>query len=115
MRSVKYSLESSKRYVSLLARVEDGHGGKRIVLSKIGGWRGELALKFLSLKDEGWGDKAAKTYVALEILRSAKNPQEAARFLRTLDSLSPLELHFWAYKFLGDREKPRKAWRILYG
>jgi len=117
LRSVKYRIEKSKsgKTASLLAIIEDRFGRNRINLSRVRGWRKELALKYLTLNQEEWNDNVAKAFVCIEVLKCARNQDEAVKFLQAVNSLDQLELHFWATKLLNGNKKAIKAWRILYG
>lgn len=117
MRSVKYRLRESAsgKTACLQAVIEDRFGQKKVSLSSLRGWRKEIAEKHLKLESGKWDDEAAKTLVSLEALKCAKSPDEAFKFLQAVNSLSQLELHFWATKFLNGDKRPRRAWMILYG
>ncbi|MEN3052979.1 MAG: hypothetical protein ABC595_07950 [Candidatus Methanosuratincola petrocarbonis] len=117
MRSVKYRLEESGsgKTACLQAVIEDRFGRKKVSLSRLRGWRKEIAEEHLKLESGKWDDDAAKTLVSLEALKCARSLDEALKFLQAVNSLSQLDLHFWATKFLNDDKKPRRAWRMLYG
>lgn len=117
MRIVKYSIEksSSGKTVGLVAIVEDRFGCIKISLTKVRGWRSELALKHLRLEQQRWSDDVARAYIGIEALKCAKNEHEALKFLGIVKELSRLEIHFWSAKFLNGNKKARKAWRSLYG
>lgn len=106
-------LRDSGASVSFLANVEDRFGKTKINLSMVRGWRRELALKHLSINQNEWNDSAVKAYVGIQVLKAAKNREEALHFLKIVETLSRFELHFWASKFLNN-EKTRKAWRAFY-
>jgi len=118
MRFFKHSLQESKSGKSVLLRVQiDDRFGKTMVnFSKVTGWRKEVAQKYLSLEletDDEWGDDVARVYVGLEVLKSARNRYEAIQFVNIVKSLTKLEVHFWASKFLSN-ERTIRAWRVLY-
>lgn len=115
MRFFKHSLQESKSGKSVLLRVQiDDRFGKTMVnFSKVTGWRKEVAQKYLELETGEWGDDVARVYVGLEVLKSARNRYEAIQFVNIVKSLTKLEVHFWASKFLSN-ERTIRAWRVLY-
>jgi hypothetical protein len=117
LRTIKYSVEKSVsgKTAGVVATIEDRFGREKISFSRVRGWRRELALKYLKLDPQGWTDDAARAYVGLEVLKCAKNRDEALKFLQMVKELSQLEVHFWSTKFLNGNKKAKRAWRAFYG
>ena len=116
MRNFRHQLTVSKSGKSALLRVEvsDSLGKRMINLSRVTGWRKDLALKHLSIDSEDWNLDTARVYLALETLKLARDRYEGFSFINTVKSLSSFEVHFWASKFLSN-DKARRAWRVMYG
>lgn len=115
MRDYKHLLCQSKSGKSVMFRVDiDDRFGKQVInFASVSGWRSKLALNHLFFETEDWNDDVARKYVGIQVLRCAKNKYEALEFINLVKSLSPMEIHFWANKFMIN-EKSRKAWRAMY-
>lgn len=115
MRDYKHTLCQSKSGKSVMFRiyVDDRFGKQEINFTSVTGWRNEFALTHLSFELGEWNDDVRRKYVGIQGLKCAKNKYEAIEFLNIVKSLSSLEIHFWANKFMTN-EKSRKAWRSLY-
>jgi len=83
-------------------------------MSTVRGWRAALAYKHFTLEPKEWDTNVARQFVAMEVLKSAKNRYEAHKFINATKLLGSMEIHFWASKFLLGRTRARKAWRCLY-
>ncbi|MEM4318145.1 MAG: hypothetical protein QXQ68_08820 [Candidatus Nitrosocaldaceae archaeon] len=59
-------------------------------------------------------DKIVKILVTFEAVNSAMDYRDAINLLDTLNRMEYGEIHFWASKFLNDKVKARRAFRILY-
>ena len=81
--------------------------------SSVTGWRCKIALKHLVFNSEDRDDDVTRKFIGLQVLKSAKDKYEALQLIEEVRSLSSMEVHFWAYKFLTN-EKAIKAWRALY-
>ena len=103
----------SSRRAALLTTINDRFGSRTITESTVTGWRCDIAAQHLAFKTSDWNDDAARKFVGLRVLKCSKNPNEAVAFLDVLRSLSPMEVHFWTYKFLSHDRAPR-AWRSFY-
>lgn len=116
MRLFRHSLQRSSSGKSLTMKVQiDDRFGKTVVnFSKVTGWRKEIAEKFFVLDSEDWTDDAARVYIALEVLKSAKNRSEAVQFMNIVMTMTKLEVHFWASKLLSN-ERATRALRVMYG
>jgi len=116
MRLFRHSLQQSRSGKSLTMKVQiDDRFGKTVVnFSKVTGWRKELADKFFVLDASDWTDDVARVYIALEVLKGAKNRREAMQFVNVVKSMTKLEVHFWASKLLSTGRAVR-AWRVMYG
>ncbi len=115
MRVYNHILEPSKSGKSVIFKinVDDVYGKQTINYSSVTGWRGRLALLHLIFNSEEWNDDVTRKFVGLRVLRCAKDKYEGLQFIDEVKALSNMELHFWAYKFLGN-QKAEKAWRALY-
>jgi len=115
MREYKHVLCQSKSGKSVMFRVDiDDRFGKQIVnFALVSGWRSKLALKHLFFETEDWNDDVARKYVGIQVLRCAKNKYDALKFINLVKSLSAMEIHFWANKFMIN-EKSARAWRAMY-
>jgi len=114
LRTISYKLGDNGASASFLANIEDRFGKTKVILSMVRGWRREIALKHLAFNSDRWDISTIKAYVGIQVLKAAKNREEALYFLKIVEALSRFELHFWASKFLSN-EKTRKAWRSFYG
>ena len=115
MRDYKHSLCQSKSGKSVMFRmdIEDRFGKQTINFVSVSGWRNKLALTHLFFETEEWNEDVRRKYVGLQVLRCAKNKYEALEFINVVKSLSLMEIHFWANKFMTN-ERSRSAWRALY-
>jgi len=116
MRKHKHALLKSKSGKTVYLCIESEENGKtkRICLAKVRGWKADLACKHFNFESNGWNDEVARAFIGLNALRLSKDVWEAKRLINVVKRLNKLELHFWASKFLGDRERADRAWRALY-
>lgn len=116
MRKHRHVLLRSKSGKTVYLCMEFGENGKtkRIYLAKVHGWKADLACKYFNFESNGWNDDVARAFVGLNALRLSKDEWEAKKFINVVKGLNKLELHFWASKFLGDRERADRAWRAMY-
>jgi hypothetical protein len=87
-----------------------------VVLSSVKGWRKDFALCNLPIDDTNlyeWNDVTNKIYLSLQVLKCAKDKEEAVKFFDIMKTLSKLEIHFWSNKFFSNK-KAKGAWRALY-
>ena len=110
----RHMLLRSNNTVHLCVEFEESGRTKRIYLAKVHGWKGDLACKHFSFESDGWNDGVARAFVGLNALRLSKDEREGRRIVRIVKELNKLELHFWASKFLGDRERADRAWRAMW-
>lgn len=115
MRDYTHSLCQSKSGKSVLFRIniEDKFGKQKVNLVTVSGWRNTFALTHLFFHTPEWNDDVRKKYVGIHVLKCAKNKYEAVQFISIVKSLSLMEIHFWANKFMTNK-KSGKAWRVLY-
>lgn len=115
MRDYNHSLCQSRSGKSVLFRisVDDKFGKQTLNLVMVSGWRKKLALTHLFFQAEDWNDDVRRKYVGIQVLKCAKNRYEAIKFIDIVKSLSLMEIHFWANKFMTN-EKSNRAWRTLY-
>ena len=116
MKKHRHMLLRSKsgRTVYLCMEFEENGRTERIYLAKVHGWKADLACKYFNFESNGWNDEVARAFVGLNALRLSKDEWEAKKFINVVKGLNKLELHFWASKFLGDRERADRAWRAMY-
>lgn len=115
MRDYKHIICQSKSGKSIQFRIyiDDKYGKQSITFASVSGWRNKLALTHLLFETEEWNDDVRRKYVGLQVLRCSKNKFEAIEFINIVKSLSSLEIHFWASKFMTN-QRSGKAWRMLY-
>lgn len=115
MRNFNHLLCESKSGKSAVLKIEidDRFGKKAFNLSFVRGWRKDFALKYLSFESKEWNENVARMFVGLQVLKSARNMHEAMQFINTVETLSGMEVHFWASKFMTNG-RAAKAWRSLY-
>jgi hypothetical protein len=115
MRQFRHMLCQSRSGKSVMLRVDidDRFGKQAVNIASVSGWRGRLALNHLSFEGNDWNDDAARKYVCIRVLKCAKNKFDAINFINTVKSLSSIEIHFWANKFMIN-ENAGKAWRAMY-
>lgn len=115
MRELTHTLTLSKSKKSAILKVEinDQYGRKIINLSSVRSWRKDLAIKRLRFESNDWSLDAARAYIGLEVLKTARDPYEANKLLDVVKHLSSVEVHFWASKMLSN-SKTKKAFKIMY-
>lgn len=115
MRDYKHSLCQSKSGKSVLFKIniDDRFGKQTLNLVAVSGWRNKLALTYLFFQTEEWNDDVRRKYVGINVLKCAKNKFEAVEFINIVKSLSLMEIHFWANKFMTNKNS-RRAWRTMY-
>jgi hypothetical protein len=115
MRNYKHVLCQSKSGKTVMFRVDidDTFGKRAIKFASVSGWRTKLALNHLFFETEDWNDDVARKYVGMQVLRSARNKYDASLSINIVKSLSSMEIHFWASKFMIS-DKSGRAWRAMY-
>jgi hypothetical protein len=89
MRDFRHTICQSKSGKSVIFKVDvnDIFGKHEIKFTSVTGWRSKLALNHLFFETDEWNDDAARKYVCIQVLRCAKNKNNA------LDSISsPMNL-----------------------
>ncbi len=112
----KHLLVRSKsgRTVYLCIEFEERGKVKRVQLARVHGWKAKLAYNFFNFTANGWNDDVARAFVGLNALRIAKDEWVARKYINIVKEMSKLDLHFWVGKFLRDRDRADKAWRVMY-
>lgn len=115
MRNYDHLLCQSRSGKSILFRVniDDNFGKQTLNLVVVSGWRNKIALNHLFFQTKEWNDDVRRKYVGIHVLKFAKNQYEAIEFINIVKSLSLMEIHFWANKFMTNK-KSCKAWRAFY-
>jgi len=110
----RHLLVKKDRTAYLCVEVEEKGKKRRIQLARVHGWKAELACRFLSFTANGWSDDVARAFLGLNVLRIAEDEWAAMRYISIVKEMKKLDLHFWVDKFLRDREKADRAWRVFY-
>jgi hypothetical protein len=115
LRQLNHLLIRSKSGKTIVLKVEvnDRYGKQKINFSTLKGWRMLLAEKHLAVESSEWGNDVAQKFLGMKILSCSKNEFEATKFLNIVKNHSTLEIHFWASKFMLQKNSA-KAWRALY-
>ena len=105
----------SKSGKSVIFRIDidDRFGKQSINFLSIRGWRAKIAMQYLTFQTEDWDDDVERKYVAIQMIKFAKDKYEALNYINKTKELTGFEVHFWASKFLTN-ENAARAWNILY-
>ncbi len=115
MREFSHCLFVSKsgKSVKFKIDVNDRFGKQTMDFLSVVGWRAALAMKYLSFEEKEWNDKTVQKFVSLHVIKTARNKFEAMQFIEQVKILGSMEVHFWANKFLMNKNSA-KAWRAFY-
>lgn len=102
----------SKKTVTFTVIVDDRFGNNAVKYASLSGWRAKLARKRLIFDSAEWTADVAQKYVGMMVLKTSRNQYEGDEFLNKLGEKSRMEIHFWAYQFLTNKNASR-AWRVL--
>jgi len=110
----KINKTQSGKSVNLTVIVLESYGKKTFCMSTLRGWRANMVFNHLQCESSTWDINIARKFVIMESVRTAKNQYEANKFLAAVNLLGSMEIHFWASKFLIDRNLASRAWRVFY-
>lgn len=115
MRRFNHCMAASKsgKSVTFKVTVDDRFGIHTYTLASTKGWRVKFVVKHLAFESEKWDDGTVMRFVGLHVVKAASDRFEALRYLEQLKTIGNMEVHFWASKFLTNKNAC-KAWTALY-
>uniref|UniRef100_A0A7C3RCU1 Uncharacterized protein n=1 Tax=Archaeoglobus fulgidus TaxID=2234 RepID=A0A7C3RCU1_ARCFL len=110
----KHLLVKKDKTTYLCVEIEERGKTRKILLARVHGWRAELAYKFFNFTANGWNDDVARAFLGLNVLRIAEDEWTARKYINAVREMKKLDLHFWVDKFLKERDRADRAWRVFY-
>lgn len=113
-RMQKHLLVKKDKTTYLCVEIEERGKTRKILLARVHGWRAELAYKFFNFTANGWNDDVARAFLGLNVLRIAEDEWTARKYINAVREMKKLDLHFWVDKFLKERDRADRAWKVFY-